>query len=96
MLALADERRACSLGTRNAVHVYRFEPFDRAIEGMPVQPRTVCGRLISLRHRPSAAAMPQPRRRSPRPPARPPPATARPWQAGSSACGSWSRVATLG
>jgi hypothetical protein len=29
---------------------------DRAVEGMPVRPRTVSGRLISLGHRPSTAA----------------------------------------
>src|SRR5262245_2876207 len=73
--ALARRLLASRSPPRNAVYVYRLELSDRAVVNMPVRPRMVSGRLISLRRRPSTAATtpcpaPPP---SPRPPARPPP-----------------------
>jgi hypothetical protein len=53
---LAARRKATERARRkNGLHVYRLELSDHAVEGMPVRPRTVSGRLISLGHRPSTA-----------------------------------------
>ena len=60
MLALVDDAALARLVIAAGVtplHVYRLDELsDRAVEGMPARPRTVSGRLISLRHRPSTAA----------------------------------------
>jgi len=66
----AIRQRKLRANRKAGQHHYGMWLSDRVVEGMPARPRTVSGRLISLRHRPStAAATPcsAPPRRRPKP-----------------------------